>query len=401
VLSGLPLLVAVYSQTASAPIPAAAPATEIVGHRTPKEYESAWTSIAKAIRGNYYGRRSHKDEMESLLKKYEPLAEAATDDVGFEDQVEKMIHEFGDSHFDFYTKADLGYYMMDGLAQGHNAEKAPMVGAWFRSTPAGYTVQMVLENSEAFKVGLHQGDRIVSADGEPFSPITSFLGKDGKKVSLSVKRGDSSFTVSVTPEEERPMEAFLKATRDSARIIDAGGKKYAYVHLWTQANDEFKSALANLVAGKFANTDGFILDIRDGFGGRPEGYGDPFFRPDVNINWDYVSMKDTEHFGYGKPLVLLINGGSRSAKEIFSYIMKASKRATLIGSTTAGNVLGTSPRRIAPWAILELPMVDVSVNGVRLEKNGVTPNIAVPDGYDSEGADQVIERAVKFLQQTK
>jgi carboxyl-terminal processing protease len=39
-----------------------------------------------------------------------------------------------------------------------------------------------------------------------------------------------------------------------------------------------------------------------------------------------------------KPIVLLINDGVRSGKEIFAYAMKKSKRATLVGSTTAGEV---------------------------------------------------------------
>jgi carboxyl-terminal processing protease len=94
---------------------------------------------------------------------------------------------------------------------------------------------------------------------------------------------------------------------------------------------------------------------------------------------------------------VLINGGSRSAKEILSFILKSSHRATLIGTTTAGNVLGTSPIRISDWAYLEIPVVDVSIDGVRLEKNGVQPDIMVPDGFDKAGKDVVIERAVQFL----
>ena len=69
----------------------------------------------------------------------------------------------------------------------------------------------------------------------------------------------------------------------------------------------------------------------------------------------------------------------------------------MIGTTTAGNVLGTSPARISDWAYLELPMVDVSIDGVRLEKNGVQPDIQVQDGFDKDGKDVVIDRAVKFL----
>jgi carboxyl-terminal processing protease len=376
---------------------ATAQPVDIVGHRDPKDYAIAWKRVSEDISARYYARKSRKYEMEKFLLDCAPLALASKDDTEFEGHVEDMIHEFGDSHFDLYTKADQGYYMMDGLSRGEQAAKAPQIGAWFRQVADGYQVQMVLEGTEASKAGLRAGDRIISADGLPFGPITSFTGKEGKPVKLSIERNKTQFEKAVTPSSEPLMDMFLAATKDSARTIDAKGKKIAYVHLWTQANDTFRRALESLVNNRFAGTDAFILDLRDGFGGRPEGFADPFFRPGNEIHWDYVGTANTEHFGYSKPLVVLINVGSRSAKEILSYILKSSHRATLIGTTTAGNVLGTSPIRINEWSYLELPSVDVSIDGVRLEKNGVQPDITVPDGFDKDGKDQVIERAVQFL----
>lgn len=374
-----------------------APLDSIVGHRTPAVYAAAWKQVTDDIAGRYYARKSRKWEMQSLFLKYGPKVTSATSDTEFADAVEAMIREFGDSHFDLYTKSDQGFYSMDGLSRGPQAAKAPEIGAWFRAGKDGYTVQMVCENSEAARAGLRPGDRIVSADGSPFGPITSFAGKSGQKVKLSITRGSTSSEVTVTPTEAPVMDMFLTATRESARIIEAGGKKLGYIHLWTQANDNFRRALEGQVNGHLASTDAFILDLRDGFGGRPEGFADPFFRPGNEIKWNFTGSTETEHFGYSKPLVVLINGGSRSAKELLSYILKSSHRATLIGSTTAGNVLGTSPLRINEWCYLELPMVDVSIDGVRLEKNGVVPDIKVADGFDKDGKDVVIERAVHFL----
>jgi carboxyl-terminal processing protease len=375
----------------------AATPPEIVGHREPKVYAEAWRRVSDDITNRFYGRKTRKYEMEKLLLKYKPLATAAKDDSEFESSVEDMIHEFGDSHFDLYTKADQGYYVMDGLSRGDQAANASQIGAWFRQTPNGYLVQMVLEGTEASKAGLRAGDRIVSADDAPFGPIISFAGKDDKPVKLTIERDKKQFDKTVKPQSEPLMKMFLDATRDSARIIEVKGKKLAYVHLWTQANDNFRRALETLVNGRFATTDAFILDLRDGFGGRPEGFADPFFRPGNEIKWDYVTTTTNQHFGYSKPLVVLINGGSRSAKEILSFILKSSHRATLIGTTTAGNVLGTSPIRINDWSYLEIPAVDVIIDGVRLEKNGVQPDIKIADGFDKDGKDVVIERAVQFL----
>ena len=62
--------------------------------------------------------------MDLFLGKYAPLAKNAKDDTEFEADVEAMIHDFGDSHFDLYTKADQGYYVMDGLARETEAEES-------------------------------------------------------------------------------------------------------------------------------------------------------------------------------------------------------------------------------------------------------------------------------------
>ena len=118
------------------------------------------------------------------------------------------------------------------------------------------------------------------------------------------------------------LDMFLDATKNSVRVIDDHSRRIGYFHLWTLAGEDFKNALSGAIYGKLKNTDGFILDLRDGFGGRPEGYADPFFRPDVQLTWVMGDTRSNELYGYGRPLMTLINNGSRSAKEILSYVLK-------------------------------------------------------------------------------
>ncbi len=363
------------------------------------EYAQAWKQISSAISTRYYARESRHDEMVRLLAKYKPKAEGAKDDVEFSGAVNGMIEEFKDSHFGLFTKSDQGYYVMDGLVRQGNAEEMPMFGAYFGAKLAdGYTVKMVLNKTEAEASDIRKGDVIMKINNQPFTPVDSMKDKVGETVDLTVRRGTNEMHKKVKISKDSAMDMFLTASRDSARVIDYKGKKIGYFHLWTQGNESFKNALAGAVSGELKDTDAFILDIRDGFGGRPEGYMDPFYRPDVSLEWK-TSPKTgfTQKFGYGKPMVLLINGGSRSAKEVLSYIVKKSKRATLIGSTTAGNVLGTSPMAVAGRYYLEIPMVDVVTDGVRLEGKGVAPDIAIPAEFDEAGKDMYLEAALKRL----
>lgn len=361
------------------------------------DYEKVWASCAQAIRTRYYGRVSQKDKMESLLKVYEPKAKQAKSREEFNDILDNMIADFKDSHFDFLTKDDQGYYCMDGF-RGEAAEPMPNIGAWFKRADDGYTVTMVLEGMPADEAGIRKGDVITKIDGNSFTPIESLREKVGKTVEINFVRNKQFMECELEVKSDPCFKMFLTATRNSAKIIEDNGKKIGYVHLWTMVNDDFKNELSNLVYGKFNGTDAIILDVRDGFGGRPEGFGDPFFRPGIQLEWMRgPSGSQKQMFGYAKPLVLLVNEGSRSAKEVFSYIMKKSGRATLVGNTTGGFVLGTSPFKVCEWAYLEMPMVDLLVDGERLEGKGVEPNIKLPKETDADGKDLHLEKALELL----
>lgn len=360
-------------------------------------WEKNWSTVRSAIESRYYARESNKKFMTDLLNKYEPKARAATSEEGFEAAVNAMIDDFKDSHFDLFTKSDQGFYMMDSLSRGDKGDLMPSIGAWFDPKPEGLVVQMLIEGGEAANAGLRKGDVVLTVNGQPARPILSFNNHKGETVKLGYKRGTATLSADVKVVEQNGTDFFLDGTKNSSRIIEAGGKKYGYIHLWTMSNEAQKSALAGAVYGKFKDTDGMILDIRDGFGGRPEGFGDPFFRPEVKLDWVMPEFTNHQLFGYGKPLVVLINKGSRSAKEVFAFIMKKSGRATLVGEKTGGNVLGTTPMRLDNWGYLEIPAVDVLTDGTRLEKVGVSPDITVASEFDSSGKDLYIETALKAL----
>lgn len=361
------------------------------------DFGKLWEQCAQSIRGQYWARKTRGPEMEALLKKYTDRAKGAKSRAEFSAAVNAMIDEFNDSHFEFLSDDRQGYYLFDGLAR-KEAARMPHIGAWFKPASDGYTVTMVLDGFEAERAGLRKGDVIVSIDGEEFTPVTSLKPRVDKEATLKVRRGSQTLDAKVEVGSKPAMELFLEATRNSARVIEDDGKKIGYVHLWTQANERFVSALHGIVYGKLRDTDAMILDLRDGFGGRPEAYADPFFRPDVKLEWNFgerTTMR--QDFGYGRPLVVLVNKGSRSAKEVLSYILKKSGRATLVGTTTAGDVLGTGPFRVADWAYLEIPMVDLKVDGERIERAGVAPHVPVPQEHDAEGNDLHLAKALEVL----
>jgi len=375
-----------------------AAALALVRHQ-PDDFPKLWEQVSSSISGRYYARETRADEMKALLAKYQPIASKATTRAEFAKAVNDMIGEFHDSHFAFYANDQQGFYVMDGLVKGKDASPLANIGAYYRQKGDTYTVQMVLDGTEAMKADLRKGDVIQTADGKPFSPVTSFAA-DGL-VKLGVLRNGQVLEKTVTPHKEDAMDMFLTATKDSVKVIPVNGRKIGYIHLWTQASAAFRDAVSNAIYGKLSNTDGCILDLRDGFGGRPEGFADPFFRPEVTLDWQTPFGTSHQLFGYQRPLVVIINEGSRSAKEVLSMILKSSHRATLVGSTTAGNVLGTFPAKLNDWAYIEIPMTDVLTDGIRLEGKGVDPDIAVAKEFDADGKDLFLAKALEIMQDIK
>jgi len=90
----------------------------------------------------------------------------------------------------------------------------------------------------------------------------------------------------------------------------------------------------------------------------------------------------------------LINGGSRSGKELLAYYFKKTKRGLLIGERTAGYVCGGSYKRISEESMLLYGASMLIVDGKRLEAVGVEPDIEVPfDIRFAAGKDIQLERA--------
>jgi carboxyl-terminal processing protease len=266
-------------------------------------------------------------------------------------------------------------------------------------TTGRQTITAVIDGTPAQQAGLRGGDAIVTADGNAFEPVGSFRGKVGKSVLLEVHRGASVVQVPVTPVEIQPNKMFLRGLEASARIIEANGRRIGYVHVWSYAGFVYQRALESLLSqGVLKDADALIWDLRDGWGGAQPEYLDLF-------NARGPTMQVTDRSGAGefvnvkwrKPVAMLINGGTRSGKEVLAFGFKKYGLGELIGTRTEGAVLAATAFLIGSGLML-LAVEDVRVDGERLEGVGVTPTIEVQAGAGHAGADDPqLERAVAVL----
>lgn len=179
------------------------------------------------------------------------------------------------------------------------------------------------------------------------------------------------------------------------KVIEHKGHRFSYIRLWWLTGWKMRGAFE---VGLMEHDMGLIIDIRDGFGGSPPSeYIHPFLKGGLEtITQEYITRNSTGRSSVSdnRPVIILINGGSRSGKELLSYYFKKTKRGLLIGERTAGFVSGGSYKRISEDSVLLHCTVMLVIDGERLEGVGVEPDIEVPfDIRFTAGKDIQLERA--------
>lgn len=375
-------------------------------------FDEVW----QTVRDHFYDPSLHGLDWAAVRRRYEPAVLAAKSDEARAVLINTMLSELGASHTSLYTQEDPAYYQLADIFSGKlrraglhrvfpNGEITyPGIGVFTRLDGQRRTfITGVIEGAPAARAGLLVGDEILAADGMPFRPIGSFRGKVDTPVALTIRRiaDGPRFELSVVPEKIRPNRMFLHGMEASARIIkDARGARIGYVHVWSYAGGAYQRALERLIAeGPLKEADALIWDLRDGWGGAEPQYLDLFNprAPSMQvINRDGAAA--TLNVKWRKPVAMLINGGTRSGKEILAYGFKKYVLGEVIGTPTAKAVLASTAFLISDGSLLLLAVSDVRVDGERLEGVGVTPTIDVPfDSIYAAGKDPQLDRAVAIL----
>lgn len=359
-----------------------------------KVFNQAWQTIKE----NFFDPKFNGANWTAIKDQYLPQAEQSKTEAELSTVINTMIGELNTSHTRFLIPEEPAYYQILGIFQSRSRELKNLPKAIFPNNRLEYTdigivtqtdnnkvfIKSILEGSPADQAKLLVGDEILSVEGKPFHPIQSFAGKTGKAVAVVVQRSPdpaSRTTIPVTPKVFNPATMFLDAQKASTRIIAAEGKKLGYVHMWSYASDQFQDQLeSDLFYGKLREADGLILDLRDGWGGSPMSVLNIFTGKGptlTSIGRDRKSYVSQTH--WQKPVVMIVNEGSRSAKEILAYGFQAYQIGKVVGSKTAGAVVAGRPFLMQDGSLLYVAVADVYVDETqRLEGRGVEPDVKVP-----------------------
>jgi carboxyl-terminal processing protease len=255
-----------------------------------------------------------------------------------------------------------------------------------------------IDDTPAQRAGLLSGDFISQIDGEQVQGLTleqavnKMKGAADTKTKLTIirKGKDAPFDVTLTREIIR-----VKPVRYHTEGGDIG-----YVRVTSfneQTTDGLHKAISDIEKQipqeKLA---GFVLDLRNNPGGlldQAVSVSSSFLARGEVVSTRGRNPEETQRFTArggdltkGKPLVVLINGGSASASEIVAGALHDHKRATLIGTRSfgKGSVQTIIPLGAGNGALALTTARYFTPSGHSIQAQGITPDIEILQNVPDE-----------------
>ncbi len=246
-----------------------------------------------------------------------------------------------------------------------------------------------IDDTPAHKAGLQSGDLIVRIDDTPVKGMTlidavkMMRGEPGSKVTLTVLREtvEQPFKVSVT-------RAIIHVQSVKSKLLEPG---YGYLRITqfsTETGKSLEEELNKLRKENKGEMKGLILDLRNNPGGVLNATVDvsDAFLDKGNIvsikgrvsetNKDF-DAKTGDLMG-GRPIVILVNGGSASASEIVAGALQDHGRAVVMGEKTFGKGSVQTILPLQSNAALKLTTARYyTPKGRSIQAEGITPDIAI------------------------
>ncbi|WP_300674789.1 S41 family peptidase [Desulfoluna sp.] len=370
-----------------------------------------FAEITGLVEAHFYDPAQIKRSFPAIRARYRAKLSRTDSPQTFSSLVNAMLGELGASHTYYLTPEDMEYYYLAAVFS-----KMPEIGALFSDKGVLYPtvgiftervkdrvhVVSVLAGGAAEKAGILKGDEIFSVNGGPYTPVAALRPLVGTDAVFEVRReGESApFQVMMKPVLVNPKEEMLEAQKSSTRVIEKAGRRIGYVHMYSYAGEGYHRELINsLVWGQLKDADALIIDLRYGLGGAW-----PYYLNIFNQNIPVLEMIDREgnrnrvDSQWRKPAVYLVNGFTRSGKELLAFGAQKYGLATVIGERTPGMSLGGRLFPLSNKDLLFLAVQGCRIDGVNLEGVGVKPDIEVPfDVPYCSGQDAQLEKAVEHL----
>jgi carboxyl-terminal processing protease len=248
-----------------------------------------------------------------------------------------------------------------------------------------------IDETPAAKAGILANDIITQLDGEQVQGLTlnqaveKMRGPVNTKIKLTIMRKgqDKPIEVSITRDVIR-----VKAVRANVEGDDIGYIRMTQFN--EQTTDGLKKAITDITAKVSKDKlKGYILDLRNNPGGLLDqaiSVSDAFLEKGEIVSTRGRNAEETQRFNArpgdltnGKPVIVLINGGSASASEIVAGALQDHKRVTVVGTRSfgKGSVQTIIPLGSGNGALRLTTARYYTPSGRSIQAKGIVPDIEV------------------------
>jgi carboxyl-terminal processing protease len=248
-----------------------------------------------------------------------------------------------------------------------------------------------IDDTPAANAGVMANDVITKIDDEKVQGLTlnqaveKMRGPVKTKIKLTIMRKG----------QDKPIEVSI--VRDVIRVRSVrsrrDGDDIAYIRITQfseQTTDGLKKAISDLTSQLGADKiKGFVIDLRNNPGGLLDqaiSVSDAFLDKGEIVSTRGRNAEETQRFNArpgdltkGKPIIVLINGGSASASEIVAGALQDQKRATLVGTRSfgKGSVQTIMPLGADNGALRLTTARYFTPSGRSIQAKGIEPDIKV------------------------
>lgn len=253
-----------------------------------------------------------------------------------------------------------------------------------------------IDDTPAAKAGIKTGDFIAAINNTPIQgmalndAIDKMRGPSGTKVTLTVLR----------PGTKKPFDVAL--TRAVIRVDSVKSKRegdvgYIRISAFNERTDSgVQKAIHDLKAQIGGSLKGYVVDLRNDPGGLLDqaiAVSDDFLNSGEIVSTRGRHPDDTQRYNAkggdiadGKPVIVLINGGTASASEIVAGALQDHKRATIVGMTSfgKGSVQTIIPLGEGGGALRLTTARYYTPSGHSIQAAGIIPDVAVSQGDEQD-----------------
>ncbi|MFT3690710.1 S41 family peptidase [Paenirhodobacter sp.] len=260
-----------------------------------------------------------------------------------------------------------------------------------------------MDGTPAAQAGIQSGDYITQVNGESLmglsldQAVDKMRGPVGSEITVTIARKGTQDPFDVT------------MTRDTIKLTAVKGRvegKTVVLQITTfndqtfpNLQEQLKKAVAD--AGGMEKVDGIVLDLRNNPGGlltQAIAVSDAFLDKGEIVSTRGRAPEDSERMNAtpgdlaeGKPIVVLINGGSASASEIVTGALQDHHRAIVVGTKSFGKGSVQTVIPIKGEGAMRLTTARYyTPSGRSIQALGIAPDIVVqqPEAAPASEEDQ-------------